>query len=307
MQKGKFKYLHLDNSCLHFINNHQIYPQFIKTIQVARVIIITFIFNILSLSLMMPQINNSQINFPFPQENLLHQLANVGKPIVLVLLNGSALAINWEAENIPAIIEAWYHGQAAGDALTDVLFGDYNPSGRLPITLYRSVDQLPAFNNYSMNGRTYRYFNDEPLYPFGYGMSYTKFKYSNLKAPDRVNVGEKFNVSVEVQNTGKIKGDEVVQLYLKDLESSVPIPIRTLQGFKRISLLPSEKKRVEFMIEPRQLSLIDNANRRIIEPGKFEISIGGRQPGKIGKADISTTDILTKNIELVGEVFMVVE
>jgi beta-glucosidase len=194
---------------VHFINNHQIYSQFIKTIQITRVIIITFIFNILSFSLMMPQINNSQINFPFPQENLLHQLANVGKPIVLVLLNGSALAINWEAENIPAIIEAWYPRQAAGDALADVLFGDYNPSGRLPITLYRSVDQLPAFNNYSMNGRTYRYFNDEPLYPFGYRMSYTKFKYSNLKAPDRVNVGEKFNVSVEVQNTGKIKGDEV--------------------------------------------------------------------------------------------------
>ncbi|MBI4810183.1 MAG: glycoside hydrolase family 3 C-terminal domain-containing protein [Ignavibacteriales bacterium] len=232
---------------------------------------------------------------------MLRELVEIGKPVVLVLLNGSSLAVNWAADNVPAIIEAWYPGQAAGDALADVLFGDYNPSGRLPVTFYRSVEQIPPFKDYSMKERTYRYFTGDPLYPFGYGLSYTKFKYSNLKIPDKIDAGGKVKVSVEVQNIGKVAGDEVVQLYARDVDASATVPIHSLQGFKRVHLKPRERKNIEFILEPRQLSLIDNQNERIVEPGTFEICIGGKQPGFSGTSDSSTTGYLKGQFEVVGE------
>lgn len=241
------------------------------------------------------------IGLPQPQEDLLRELVEIGKPVVLVLLNGSSLAVNWAADNVPAIIEAWYPGQAAGDALADVLFGDYNPSGRLPVTFYRSVDQIPPFKDYSMKERTYRYFTGDPLYPFGYGLSYTKFKYSNLKIPDKIDARGKVKVSVEVQNIGKVAGDEVVQLYVRDVDASATVPIPSLQGFKRVHLKPRERKNIEFILEPRQLSLIDNQNERIVEPGTFEICIGGKQPGFSGTSDASTTGYLKGQFEVVGE------
>ncbi|HVN04190.1 MAG TPA: glycoside hydrolase family 3 C-terminal domain-containing protein [Bryobacteraceae bacterium] len=182
-----------------------------------------------------------RLGFPQVQEALLQRVSALGKPVVLVLLNGSAVAVNWAHDHVPAIVELWYPGQAGGTALADVLFGDYNPGGRLPVTFYKSEDQLPPFDDYSMKGRTYRYFEGEPLYPFGYGLSYTTFAYSNLRAPDGVSANSPIQVSVDVENTGQRAGDEVVQLYIKH-----PGVVRELAGFERVTLQPGEKRTVAF-------------------------------------------------------------
>jgi beta-glucosidase len=247
------------------------------------------------------------IGLPRLQEDLIQAVAAVGKPVVLVLLNGSALAVNWAADRIPAIVEAWYPGQAAGSGLGDVLFGDYNPAGRLPVTFYKSADQIPPFTDYNMRGRTYRYFAGEPLYPFGFGLSYTTFAYRNLRLPPSVHTGEKVLVSVDVQNTGKREGEEVVQLYVTDVQVTVPAPIRSLQGICRIYLKSGEKKSVSFSLEPRQLSLIDLQNRRVVEPGIFEVSVGGKQPGFKGKADAVTTGVVSGRFEVVGPPYLIDE
>ena len=246
--------------------------------------------------------DRTDIGLPRPQEELLKRIHALGKPMVLVLLNGSALAVSWAAENVPAIVEAWYPGQAGGDAIADVLFGDYNPAGRLPVTFYKSVEDLPPFEDYRMEGRTYRYFRGEPLFPFGYGLSYTTFAYSNLQISAKtIAPGETLTVSVEVQNVGQRAGDEVVQLYLSDVAASVPVPIRQLQGFERIHLAPGEKKRVTFTLTPRQLSLIDEEGRRVIEPGEFQVAVGGRQPRP---EDLTRegAEVLIGTFEVVGEV-----
>jgi beta-glucosidase len=216
------------------------------------------------------------ISLPKPQEALLKAVVATGKPVVVVLLSGSALAVNWANDNVPAILEAWYPGGEGGTAIADVLFGDYNPGGRLPVTFYKSVDQLPPFTDYSMQGRTYRYFKGEPLYPFGYGLSYTNFVYSNLRLANRsAPAGAAIKVDVDVTNAGDREGDEVVQLYLTDVAATAPVPIRSLVGFDRVSLRPREKRRVSFTITPRQMSLIDDRGKRVIEPGEFMISVGG--------------------------------
>ena len=206
-------------------------------------------------------------------------VAATGKPVVVVLLSGSALAVNWANDNVPAIVQAWYPGGEGGTAVADVLFGDYNPAGRLPVTFYRSVDQLPPFTDYSMEGRTYRYFKGEPLYPFGFGLSYTSFAYSNLRFDKVVKAGQPIKVTVDVKNVGDRAGDEVLQLYLTDVVATVPVPLRSLIGFERLSLRPGEKRTVTFTITPRQMSLIDDDGKRIIEPGEFLVSAGGGQPG----------------------------
>ena len=217
--------------------------------------------------------DRTDISLPQPQEALLKAVVATGKPVVVVLLSGSALAVNWANENASAILEAWYPGGEGGTAIADVLFGDYNPAGRLPVTFYKSVDQLPPFTDYSMQGRTYRYFKGEPLYPFGFGLSYTKFAYSNLRVKS-VKIGEPVKVTVDVTNAGERDGDEVVQLYLTDVAASAPVPIKTLVGFERISLRPRKKRTVTFTITPRQMSLIDNNDKRVIEPGEFVIGAG---------------------------------
>jgi len=214
--------------------------------------------------------DRTDISLPKPQEALLKAVVAVGRPVVVVLLSGSALAVNWANENASAILTAWYPGGEGGAAIADVLFGDYNPAGRLPVTFYKSVDQLPPFTDYSMQGRTYRYFKGEPLYPFGYGLSYTKFVYSNLRSK----MGDTVKVSVDVTNAGDREGDEVVQLYLTDVAASAPVPIRTLVGFERISLRPREKRTMTFTITPRQMSLIDDRGKRVIEPGEFMLTAG---------------------------------
>ncbi len=246
--------------------------------------------------------DRTHLNLPKTQSDLMEAIKATGKPVVLVLINGSALSINYAAENLDAILTAGYPGQEGGNAVADVLFGDYNPAGRLPVTYYKSVDQLPAFENYDMEGRTYRYFRQTPLYPFGFGLSYTHFTYSDLNLQKEAKVGDNIKVSVQVTNSGERDGDEVVQLYLTDEKASTPRPIRSLEGFKRISLKKGESQTVEFKIEPRQLSMINDKNKLVVEPGYFTISVGGKQPGFTGSADAQTTETLAGRINLKGKV-----
>lgn len=223
--------------------------------------------------------DRTSLDLPAVQENLLKALVATNKPVILVLLNGSALSVNWANEHVDAILYAGYPGQEGGNAVADVLAGDYNPAGRLPVTWYKSVEQLPPFDEYDMKERTYRYFTGEPLYPFGFGLSYTTFSYSDLLLPEKVAAGEPVFVSVKVTNSGVLAGEEVVQLYLTDEKASTPRPLRQLEGFTRISLNPGESRVVEFVLEPRQLSIINDMDKRVIEPGWFAISAGGIQPG----------------------------
>ena len=246
--------------------------------------------------------DRTHLNLPATQVELMKAVAATGKPVVLVLINGSALSINWAAENIPAIITAGYPGQQGGNAVADVLFGDYNPAGRLPVTYYKSVDQLPPFEDYNMEGHTYRYFHGDPLYPFGFGLSYSNFTYSNLHISEKINMNEKLKISVDVTNSGNRDGDEVVQLYLTDEKASTPRPIRQLEAFERISLKKSETKRVVFELEPYQLSMINKSEKRVIEPGWFSISVGGKQPGFSGMADANTTQTIKSRFRIVGKV-----
>ena len=233
------------------------------------------------------------IDLPPRQQGLLEAVAATGKPVVLVLLSGSALAVNWANEHVPAIVQAWYPGEEGGAAVADALFGDYNPAGRLPVTFYKSVEQLPAFDNYSMDGRTYRFFKGEPLYPFGYGLSYTRFEYSGFSVSTRrVSTADKVTVSATVANAGTREGDEVVQLYVTDVAASVRVPIRALAGVERVHLKPGERRVVSFTIEPRQLAVITDDGRTVVEPGDFKVTIGGKQPGFRGPADAATTSFV---------------
>ena len=244
--------------------------------------------------------DRTSINLPSSQEELFKAVEATGKPVIVVLANGGALSVNYEQDKAAAILLAGYGGQQGGNAVADVLFGDYNPAGRLPVTYYRSVDQISAFENYDMNGKTYRFFTKEPLYPFGYGLSYTFFRYSNLSMPEKIISGNDIKVSVTVTNDGKLRGDEVVELYLTDEKASTPRPVRQLEGFKRISLDPGESKEVEFTLKPRQLSIINKKNKRVLEPGYFTISVGGKQPGFEGYLDPQCTQVLTGRVRITG-------
>ncbi len=217
------------------------------------------------------------LGIPQVQEDLLKKVVALGKPTVLVLLNGSAVAVNWAKDNVPAIVDAWYPGQAGGTAIADVLFGDYNPAGRLPVTFYKSADQIPPFTDYAMKGKTYRFFTGEPLFKFGYGLSYTTFIYGNMVVPKQVKIGDSVKMSVDVTNTGSRDGEEVVQLYVKG-RGTPGEPIRSLEGFQRIALKKNQTKTVEFTLKPEQLSHVLADGRRITDAGTIEISIGGQQP-----------------------------
>ncbi|HPM88187.1 MAG TPA: glycoside hydrolase family 3 C-terminal domain-containing protein [Bacteroidales bacterium] len=245
--------------------------------------------------------DRTNLNLPALQEQLLDAVTATGKPVIVVLMNGGALSVNKAQEKAVAVLLAGYPGQQGGNAIADVLFGDYNPGGRLPVTYYKSIDQIPAFENYDMTGKTYRFFSQEPLYPFGFGLSYSTFSYGDLNIPEKAVTGEKVKVSVKVTNTGKVEGDEVVQLYLTDEKASTPRPIRQLEGFSRISLKPGETKDVEFILEPRQFSIINKKDKRVIEPGYFTISVGGKQPGFKGYLDPQFTQVVTGRIRLTGK------
>jgi beta-glucosidase len=245
--------------------------------------------------------DRTNLNLPAVQEKLLEAVAATGKPVIVVLTSGGAMSVNSAQEKAAAILLAGYGGQEGGNAVADVLFGDYNPAGRLPVTYYQSIDQIPAFDNYDMKGKTYRFFAQEPLYPFGYGLSYTSFSYSGLVIPENAGAGEKVSVSVSVTNSGKVSGEEVVQLYLTDEKASTVRPVRELAGFQRISLKAGETRNVTFSIDPRQFSIINNKDKRVIELGYFTLSVGGKQPGFKGYLDPQFTQVLTGRIRLTGK------
>lgn len=218
--------------------------------------------------------DKTDLNLPAIQTALLMELKKLGKPIVLVLLNGSALAINWENENLNAIVETWYGGEKGGAALADVLIGNYNPAGRLPVTFYKSISDLPAFDDYSMQGRTYRYVTKPVLYPFGYGLSYTSFAYSGLKlSAAELRRQKPLNISFTLTNTGSYDGDEVVQLYIK--QTGTEMPIKELKGFKRIHLKKGAKQTISFELKATDIQhydpKLDDLN---IIPGKIQVLIG---------------------------------
>ena len=219
--------------------------------------------------------DRTSIDLPAAQQRLLERVVAVGKPTVLVLLNGSALAVNWAQANVSAIVEAWYPGQA-GNAIADVLFGDYNPAGRLPITFYKSVNDIPAFDDYRMTGRTYRFFKGQPLYPFGHGLSYTSFSYANLKTTaESAGPNDTVMVSMDVTNSGKRAGDEVVQMYVEHVGSAVERPIRDLRGYRRLTLAPGETKTVRFSLPVSSLAYWDEAGHRwVVEADQVRIRVG---------------------------------
>jgi beta-glucosidase len=221
--------------------------------------------------------DRTSLDLPKPEEDLLQSVAAAGKPVVVVLTNGSALAVNWAKEHANAILDAWYPGEEGGTAVAQTLSGRNNPAGRLPVTFYTGVDQLPPFDDYAMKGRTYRYFEGTPLYPFGYGLSYTTFSYSGLSVPSEVTAGSPLNAEVTVTNTGSKAGDEVAELYLTF--PKVPgAPLKALRGFQRIHLEPGASQKVKFELKPRDMSMVTEAGEPIVAEGAYTLSIGGGQP-----------------------------
>lgn len=223
--------------------------------------------------------DRNDIALPAPQQALLERAKASGKPLVVVLMSGSAVALNWAKQHADAIVAAWYPGQSGGTAIAQVLAGDVNPGGRLPVTFYRSTKDLPAYVSYDMKGRTYRYFKGEPLYPFGHGLSYTRFDYAAPQlSATQLQAGANLRVSTQVRNSGTRAGDEVVQVYLQ-YPQRAQSPLRTLVGFQRVHLQPGEQRTVHFELTPRQLSDVDRAGTRAVEAGDYVLFVGGGQPG----------------------------
>jgi beta-glucosidase len=222
--------------------------------------------------------DRTSIDLPEAEDALVRALASAGKPVVVVLMNGSALAARWEKEHANAILEAWYPGEEGGRAIANTLSGANNPAGRLPVTFYADVTQLPNFEDYSMKGRTYRYFTGKPLWPFGYGLSYTSFSYGDLVLPKSpVRAGNGVRASATVTNTGKVAGDEVAELYVS-FPDRPGAPIRALRGFRRINLEPGASRAISFDLQPRDLSMVTPGGDIIVPVGTYTISIGAGQP-----------------------------
>jgi beta-glucosidase len=222
--------------------------------------------------------DRSAIELPAAQRELVDALAATGKPLIIVLMNGSALALQGEEQKAAAILEAWYPGESGGTAIAETLFGENNPSGRLPLTFYAGTSQLPAFDDYSMKERTYRYFSGTPLYPFGYGLSYTRFRYSNGSLSSSTQrAGEPLEASVQVENVGAREGDETVEFYLIP-KNKKEAPIRWLAGFDKVHLMKGESRTVHLKINPREQSIVDADGRRSVQSGEYELYVGGSQP-----------------------------
>lgn len=239
--------------------------------------------------------DRTSILLPTVQTSLMKTLKATGKPLVFVMMTGSAIAIPWESENVPAIINSWYGGQSAGTAVADVLFGDYNPGGRLPVTFYGSDSDLPDFSDYSMKGRTYRYFSGKPLYGFGYGLSYSTFKYEQLVLPAQIKRGTAITLSVAVTNTGKMAGEEVVQVYITNPNTAVKSPLKALKGFDRIALKPRERRVLKFTLSPSELSFVNEQGIAQSIKGKLIISAGGSQPDEL---NVTSGNIVKKTISI---------
>ncbi|RHU29262.1 glycosyl hydrolase [Parabacteroides sp. TM07-1AC] len=225
--------------------------------------------------------DRTTMKLPAVQTELMKELKKTGRPLILVNMSGSVMSFDWESRNADAILQAWYGGQAAGDAITDVLFGDYNPAGRMPLTTYMNDEDLPDFEDYSMANRTYRYFKGDVRYPFGYGLSYTTFAYQPLSNASVVKTGESIKVTTTVTNIGKRDGDEVVQLYVSHPQNgNTRVPLRALKGFKRIHLNKGESQTVTFTLSPEELALVDDKGNLVQKAGEVELYIGGGQPYK---------------------------
>ena len=219
--------------------------------------------------------DRTSIELPGPQEKLLEEVGKTGKPVIVVWMTGSALASPWATAHAAGMLCAWYPGEAGGEAIAEVLDGTYNPAGRLPVTFYRSTADLPNFEEYSMKGRTYRYYAGPVQYPFGFGLSYSRFEYSKpAVSAATIQAGSTVEVRAKVVNTGKLEGDEVAELYLFPPQID-GAPLVTLQGFRRIHLKPGESQEVEFKLDPRQLSLVNGKGERAVTPGEYSIGIGG--------------------------------
>jgi beta-glucosidase len=222
--------------------------------------------------------DRTSLDLPAPEEELLRALKSTGKPMIVVLMNGSALAVNWANQNADAILEAWYPGEEGGTAVGETLAGTNNPAGRLPVTFYKSVDQLPPFDDYSMKERTYRYFTGEPLFPFGFGLSYSKFEYQNLNIP-AAGRNAPIQIEADVRNVASRAGDEVVELYVTEPASGSPAPVRALKSFQRIHLQPNESRTITFVLKPEQLMGVTANRDRALQTGVYLVSVGGGQPG----------------------------
>ncbi len=231
--------------------------------------------------------DRTSISLPAAQQDLLHALAATGKPLIVVLENGSALAVDWAQQHANAILEAWYPGEEGGTAIAETLSGDNDPAGRLPLTFYASLDQLPPFTDYSMQNRTYRYFTGKPLYPFGYGLSYTTFAYSNVKVPHTVEAGQPVPIEAEVKNTGSRAGDEVIEVYLTQ-PRGYETPIHELAAFQRIHLDAGASAHVGLTLNPRSIAQVDKDGNRIVAPGEYTVSIGSGQPGDASNIQTAT-------------------
>ncbi len=243
--------------------------------------------------------DRTKIDLPAPQETLLERVYAAGKPTVLVLMNGSALAVNWADQNVPAILEAWYPGEEGGTAVAEAIAGDFSPAGRLPVTFYKSTDQLPAFDDYSMAKRTYRYFDGEPLYPFGYGLSFTSFAYTDARVDNaNLTAKESATISVDVANTGAMAGDEVVQLYLTH-SGVTGGALRALKGFQRVHLNRGQKMTVSFTLGDRDLSIVDAQGKHRIVPGEVQVWVGGGQA--VTRAGLPETSGAKTQFTITGE------
>jgi len=223
--------------------------------------------------------DRTKIDLPKEENDLLEALSATGKPLVVVLMNGSALAVNWANDHANAILDAWYSGEEGGAAIAQTLAGTNNPAGRLPVTFYTGIEQLPPFSDYAMKNRTYRYFEGKPLYPFGYGLSYSKFEYSNLKlSANDLTAGDSLTADVDVKNTSGPDGDEVVQLYVT-FPKMPGTPLRALRGFARVHIPAGDTQHVQLTLNPRDLSFVNEAGDRGVYAGAYSISVGGGQPG----------------------------
>ena len=223
--------------------------------------------------------DRTSLNLPEEESALLGALKGTGKPLVVVLMNGSALAVNWANDHANAILEAWYSGEEGGTAIGETLAGVNNPAGRLPVTFYKGTEQLPDFEDYSMKNRTYRYFTGQPLYPFGYGLSYSTFEYSGVKLSSAsLEAGKPVDVEVDVKNTGKRDGDEVVQVYIS-FPKLAGAPLKALRGFTRVHVKAGEQQHVKLTLSPRDLSYVNEAGDRFVSTGDYLITVGGGQPG----------------------------
>jgi beta-glucosidase len=239
--------------------------------------------------------DRTELELPKPQRELIREVVALGRPVVLVVMSGSALALNWEQLHVPAILTAWYPGQAGGEALARVLFGETNPAGRLPVTFYRSVRDLPAFDDYRITTQTYRFFQGQALYPFGHGLSYTRFHYDQLELPRQVEAGQGVVLAARVTNSGSRAGDEVAQVYVAARERHPEAPLRSLKAFQRVHLAPGASARLEFVLPAESFTTVSDQGKREYEPGIYQLSVGGGQP--IASA-ATTSDFVIGDIDL---------